>query len=115
MGVPQRSNASSQVSALVKSGHLVNLIDPRTQKVIKLRNTSGFPAQVRGLPAHQQDASLIQRLSIQMDTESEEKAARRKPPLSTAGVERAISLSKERRRSQRRQRDRRKAAWSKSH
>jgi hypothetical protein len=70
MGVAQRSSASSEISALVnKSEHLVNLIDPRNQKTIKLRNTSGCKALVRGLPEHQKDFALIQRLLVQMDSE----------------------------------------------
>jgi hypothetical protein len=109
MGVEQRSNASSQISALVKNEHLVNLIDPRTQKKIKLRNTSGSPALVRGLPAHQKDAKLVEALLVRMDTEREEpRAARRKPPLSTAGAEKANSLGTERRQRERRKGERRK-------
>jgi len=108
MGVP-RTSASSEISRLVADEHLVSLIDPQTRKKIKLRNRSGSPAMVRGLPAHQQDASLIQSLLVQMDTESEEKAARRKPPVNAAGVGRATSLSTERRLRERRQRDRRKS------
>lgn len=109
MGVDQRSNASSQISALVKSRHLVNLIDPRTQNKIKLRNTSGSPALVRGLPTHQNDATLIEALLIRMDRESEEpRAARKKPSLGTAGAGKAIGIGTERRRGERRQRDRRK-------
>jgi hypothetical protein len=92
MCVP-RTSASSEISALVKGGNLVDLIDPRTQKVITLRNISGCRARVRGLPAHQQDTTLIQRLLVQMDTEGEVKAPRRKPPLSTAGAEKARTLS----------------------
>jgi DNA-binding MarR family transcriptional regulator len=103
MGVP-RTNASSQISALVESGHLVNLIDLRTQKKIKLRNTSGARALVRGLPAHQNHAALIERLLVQMDNESEAQTARQKPSLSTAGADKAI----ERRRGERRRADRRK-------
>lgn len=62
IGVQQRSDASSEISALVKGGHLVNLIDSRTKNEIKLRNTSGKRALVRGLPAHQQNTTLIQSL-----------------------------------------------------
>ena len=102
MGIP-RTNASSQISALVESGHLVNLIDTRMKKVIKLRNTSGFRAQVRGLPAHQNDAALIGRLLVQTDNESEVPSARKKPSLSTASAEKA-----DRRRGERRRADRRK-------
>lgn len=109
MGVP-RTNASSQISALVDGGNLVNLIDPQTKKFIVLRNTSGKRARVRGLPAHQQDATLIQRLLVQMDTESEVVYARRKPPLSTAAAEKAAGRTPERRRAERRRVNRRKAA-----
>ncbi len=108
MGVEQRSNASSQISALVQSGHLVNLIDSRTQKKIKLRNTSGARALVRGLPAHQNAVSLIAGLLVQMDNESELQTARRKPTLSTAGAEKAHSLGTERRQRERRRSERRK-------
>lgn len=109
MGVP-RTSASSEISRLVTDGHLVNLIDPRTQKKIKLRNSSGSPAMVRGLPAHQQDASLIQSLLVQSDNELEEqRAARRKPPMSTASAEKASLPSAERRRGERRRRERRRS------
>ena len=59
IGVRQRSDASSEISALVKSGRLVNLYDPRTGRPIKLRNTSTRRALVRGLPSHQKDTALI--------------------------------------------------------
>jgi hypothetical protein len=108
IGVEQRSNASSQISALVEGGHLANLIDPRTQKKIKLRNTSGFKALVRGLPAHQNDVTLIQRLLVQMDNESEMPTARRKPTLSTAAAAKAHMPGAERRQRERRKGDRRK-------
>ena len=104
MGIYQRSNASSQISALVDAGYLVNLIDPRTRKKIKLRNTSGCRAMVRGLPVHQQDATLIEGFLVRMDTEGEEKTARRKPPISV----KVGTSSTERRQRERRQRDRRK-------
>jgi hypothetical protein len=107
MGVPQRSSASSEISSLVRNGHLVELIDPRDKKVIKLRNTSGCRARVRGLPAHQKDGTLIQKLVVQMDTElDEQRAARKKPPMSTVDVGKA---SAERRKRERRQRNRRKS------
>jgi DNA-binding MarR family transcriptional regulator len=79
MGVRQRSDASSEISALVKGGHLVNLIDPRTNKTIKLRNTSNKRALVRGLPAHQNDRALIEQLLVRMDSED---ATERKRPAS---------------------------------
>ena len=98
MGVEQRSNASSQVSQLVKNGYLVNLTDPRTNKNIKLRNTSGSLALVRGLPAHQNDASVVDALLVRMDTEGEApRAARRKPPLSTTAAAKASNPGAERR------------------
>ncbi|MGB6774898.1 MAG: hypothetical protein WBE45_11005 [Terriglobales bacterium] len=107
MGVDQRSNASSQISALVRGGHLVDLIDPRTKEVIKLRNTSGFRARVCGLPAHQHNVTLIDGLLVQMDNESEmPSTSRRKPTLSTAGAARANSGEK--RKGERRHSDRRK-------
>lgn len=108
MGVEQRSNASSQISALVRSGHLVDLIDPRTRKNIKLRNTSGFKALVRGLPAHQNDVTLIQSLLVQMDNESEMGTAIRKPTLHVAAAARAHVPGTERRQRERRKGDRRK-------
>jgi len=80
IGVRQRSDASSEISALVGGGHLVNLIDPRTGKNIKLRNTSGKPAMVRGLPAHQHDKVIIDTLLVQMDTENEGRSSTRKRP-----------------------------------
>lgn len=109
MGV-ERSSASSEISSLVRNGYLVELTDPRTNDVITLRNTSGCRARVRGLPAHQRDTALIQRLLVQMDTESQlPRPARKKPTLNTAGAEKASSPSTERRLRERRQRDRRKA------
>ncbi len=86
IGVRQRSDASSEISALVKGGHLVNLIDPRTQKSIKLRNTSSKRALVRGLPAHQHDKALIDGLLVQMDTEDEGRSSVRKRPRSSGQV-----------------------------
>ncbi len=65
----QRSDASSEISTLVKSGHLINLVDPRTGKELKLRNTSGKRALVRGLPAHQKDRAIMDALLIQSDRE----------------------------------------------
>jgi|SRR6185312_10813081 hypothetical protein len=108
MGVEQRSNASSQISSLVQGNHLVNLTDPRTNKKIKLRNTSGSRALVRGLPAHQKDAALIQHLLVQMDTESEGPHPARKKPSQSAHAEMTIGRKTERRRGERRQRNRRK-------
>jgi len=109
LGVP-RTSASSEISRLVDDGHLVNLIDPQTKKKIRLRNRSGSPAMVRGLPAHQHDAALIQRLLVQADNELEEqRAARKKPPMSTVDVGKASSPSAERRSRERRQRNRRKS------
>lgn len=65
----QRSDASSEISALVRGGHFVNLQDPRTGKDLKLRNTSGKRALVRGLPAHQKDRAIMDALLIQADRE----------------------------------------------
>jgi DNA-binding MarR family transcriptional regulator len=108
MGI-ERSSASSQISALVDGGHLKELIDPQTNEVIKLRNTSGFRARVRGLPEHQHNTALIQRLLIKRDQESElPRIERKKPSLSTAGVAKASTHGDERRHRERRQRDRRK-------
>jgi len=114
MGVRQRSDASSEISALVKSEHLVNLIDPRTAKKIKLRNTSSRPALVRGLPAHQRDATLIRSLLVQMDNDGERQAAIPKPTLSTVGASKASSPGAERRQGERRQGERRNATRSKA-
>jgi DNA-binding MarR family transcriptional regulator len=105
----ERSSASSQISALVKSGHLVDLIDTRTTKVITLRNTSGCRARVRGLPKHQHDRTIIETLLIQMDNEKDGNSKARKPALSSAGAEKAASYpSGERRHGERRKADRRK-------
>lgn len=84
MGVRQRSDASSEISALVKSERLVNLIDPRTQKPLKLRNTSTKRALVRGLPAHQNDTALIDSLLVRMDMENEGQSSVRKRPSSAS-------------------------------
>jgi|SRR5579862_8889198 len=83
MGVRQRSDASSEISALVKGGHLVNLIDPRTNKKIKLRNTSTKRALVRGLPTHQNDKTIIDALLVRMDSQSEGTSSVKKRPRST--------------------------------
>lgn len=115
MGVP-RTSGSSEISALVKNGHLVDLIDPRTGQVIKLRNISGYRARVRGLPTHQKDATVIKGLLVQSDNAlAEQRAARRKPPMSTVDAEKVIRPGAERRLRERRKGDRRKATWSKSH
>lgn len=68
MGFRQRSDASSEISALVEDGHLVNLIDPRTRKPLKIRNTSGKRALVRGLPAHQNNHAIMDALLVQADS-----------------------------------------------
>src|SRR5260370_27259431 len=69
IGVRQRSDASSEISSLVKSGRLVNLIDPRTQKSVTLRNTSTKRALVRGLPAHQNDNAHIDAVLRHLETQ----------------------------------------------
>lgn len=105
MGI-ERTSASSQISALVDGGYLENLIDPRTKKVIRLRNPGGSWAQVRGLPKHQRDTKLIGELLVRMDKERERGS--RKPPLSTLGAEKSNTSGVERRRGERRKGDRRK-------
>jgi hypothetical protein len=86
IGVRQRSDASSEISALVKSGKLVNLYDPRTGKNIKLRNTSGKRALVRGLPEHQDDKALIERLLIEMDKQDAGDGEKRPANMRVKGV-----------------------------
>jgi hypothetical protein len=106
MGVP-RTSASSQISTLVRNGYLVDIVDPRTQKKITLRNISGCRARVRGLPKHQRDTALITALQIRMDNESDGNLT--VPPKPVLGTARVSGPSTERRQRERRQRERRKA------
>jgi hypothetical protein len=58
IGLAQRSSGSSAFARMERAGWIVNLADPLGGK-LKMRNSSGRLAMVRGLPEHQGDPALV--------------------------------------------------------